>query len=66
MIDEFNIQNCETEQTTSLPQNTVTAMSYIPFQQWGASLYDADNALNSGTLFPELNKPFTGKVGELK
>ena len=66
MIDEFNIQNCEAEQTAPFPKKTVAAMSYIPFQQWGASLYDADSALNSGTLFPELNKPFTGKMGELK
>lgn len=41
------------------PKNTPLAMAYVPFQQWGET-YDDDKALSSGTLFPELDLPFTG------
>ena len=43
-----------------LPQNTALAMAYVPFQQLG-STYDPDQAFASGTLFPDLNKPFIGR-----
>ena len=36
------------------------AMAYVPWQRWGET-YDAENALANGTLFPELNLPFTGR-----
>ncbi len=36
------------------------AMAYVPWQHWGET-YDAENALANGTLFPELNLPFTGR-----
>ncbi|MBR1592346.1 MAG: spore coat associated protein CotJA [Ruminococcus sp.] len=41
------------------PENTPLAMAYVPFQQWG-KVYDADEAINRGTLFPELDLPFGG------
>ena len=41
------------------PNKTPLAMAYVPFQQW-EELYDADKALNRGTLFPELDLPFEG------
>ena len=45
-------------------QNTVLqapslAMVYSPKQVWGET-YDVDVALERGTLFPELDKPFLG------
>ena len=47
---------------TPLPASPVPVMAYILFQQWGET-YTAERALESGTLFPELNKPFLGKRG---
>lgn len=46
-----------------LPENPQVAMAYIPFQQLG-SVYTAEQALDAGTLFPELDKPFYGRRGE--
>ena len=36
------------------------AMVYIPFQKW-QKLYSEEVALNRGTLFSELDKPFIGE-----
>ncbi len=41
------------------PKNTPLAMAYVPYQQWG-QVYDDSEALSKGTLFPELDLPFTG------
>ena len=38
------------------------AMAYVPWQQF-RNLYDLDRALQVGTIFAELDKPFTGKGG---
>lgn len=40
-----------------LPEKTTEAMAYVPYQNAGR-LYAPEQALASGTLFPELNKPF--------
>ena len=37
-------------------------MAYVPWQQF-RNLYDLDHALQVGTIFVELDKPFTGKGG---
>lgn len=34
-------------------------MAYVPMQTWGP-LYNPQKALSQGTLFPELDKPFSG------
>ena len=36
------------------------AMAYVPWQYWDQT-YDLEKALQCGTIFPELNKPFSGK-----
>ena len=36
------------------------AMAYVPLQRWGAT-YSAQQALQQGTLFPELDLPFEGR-----
>ena len=36
------------------------AMAYVPFQKLG-EVYTENDALERGTLFPELDKPFYGK-----
>jgi len=38
-------------------------MAYVPFQQWSET-YEPARALDDGTLFPVLNKPFYGRRGE--
>lgn len=48
-----------------LPATTVVAMAYVPFQQFGA-VYEPEMGLRSGTIFPDLDKPFLGKRGVMK
>ncbi len=38
------------------------AMAYVPWQFMNET-YEPDKALQYGTIFPELNKPFYGKGG---
>ena len=40
-----------------LPEDTVIAMAYVPFQN-AVKLYSPECGIKNGTLFPELNKPF--------
>lgn len=35
-------------------------MAYVPWQMF-TKTYDPKKALQAGTIFPELDKPFTGK-----
>ncbi len=35
------------------------AMAYVPFQRWKTT-YSLERALQAGTVFPELDLPFTG------
>ena len=39
------------------------AMAYVPMQQFEET-YEPEQALDNGTLFPALNKPFLGRWGE--
>ncbi len=43
-----------------LPEDTVVAMAYVPFQN-ARKVYSPECGIQNGTMFPELNKPFTGK-----
>lgn len=45
-----------------IPENPVVAMAYIPFQNFG-ELYEPAQGIENGTMFPVLNKPFTGTCG---
>lgn len=47
-----------------LPENPVPAMAYVPYQQWSGNLHSAERALDAGTLFPILDKPFYGRREE--
>lgn len=40
-----------------IPENPVIAMAYVPFQN-ARKLYSPEQGICSGTMFPELNKPF--------
>lgn len=46
--------------TSALPEDPVVAMAYVPFQT-DITVYDEMKALTVGTLFPVLDKPFTGR-----
>jgi len=35
------------------------AMLYVPWQKW-CQTYELDRALRSGTIFPDLDRPFRG------
>lgn len=39
------------------------AMAYVPWQMF-RNLYELDRALQIGTIFAELDKPFTGRGGK--
>lgn len=41
-----------------LPSDTVVAMAYVPYQN-AKKLYSPECGIRNGTMFPELNKPFT-------
>lgn len=47
-------------ETMSLIDNLSLAMAYVPWQHW-CEVYCPERALECGTLFPELNKPFCGR-----
>ena len=51
-------RGCSREALQSMPP----AMAYVPWQFWGQTL-ELEKALYWGTIFPELNKPFSGKRG---
>ncbi len=41
-------------------KNLPLTMAYVPMQKWG-EVYSENDALERGTLFPDLDKPFYGK-----
>lgn len=45
---------------TPLPQKTVEAMAYVPFQPSGAQIYQVTQGFEAGTMFPTLSKPWYG------
>ncbi len=42
-----------------MPEEMQYAYAYVRFQKYG-NVYNADEALKNGTLFPELNMPYRG------
>ncbi|MCD7723148.1 MAG: spore coat associated protein CotJA [Clostridiales bacterium] len=43
-----------------LPKNAAVTMAYVPYQQQAEPYSNEMEALCRGTLFEELDKPFTG------
>lgn len=61
LFEEMKHEDCEMRPDPApLPASPVPAMAYVPFQQWDLSLHSPEKALDAGTLFPVLDKPFTG------
>lgn len=55
-----NIKSCGVSNVKSaLPASTQNTMAYVPFQL-DSREFSVEEALKNGTLFPVLNKPFTG------
>ena len=44
-----------------LPEDTVEAMAYVPFQKMGAKTYSPIQGFEAGTMYPTLDKPFYGR-----
>ncbi len=52
------------EIASPLPEYVVPAMAYVPYQQQ-TKQYSTEQAIEKGTLFPVLNKPFLcGREGK--
>ncbi|MGN0140646.1 MAG: spore coat associated protein CotJA [Roseburia sp.] len=51
---------CSEEKENVGEMNFALAMAYVPWQYYKET-YDPDKALEIGTIFPELNKPFMEK-----
>lgn len=56
-----NKYQCCCDVLPHLPDDTVVAMAYVPFQTELVT-YTSAEALTNGTLFPDLNKQFYGDV----
>lgn len=41
--------------------NFPIAMAYVPWQHFGKLYENLEKGFENGTIFPELNKPFTGR-----
>lgn len=54
------IRNNGCQYDISSEQPVSLAMAYVPMQQW-SDLYDVDVALQRGTIFAQLDKPFLGR-----
>lgn len=46
---------------TPLPDDTVVAMAYVPFQPYAPDTCQPALGYENGTMFRDLNKPFYGK-----
>ncbi len=52
-------------QISPLPCNTVEAMAYVPYQN-AEKIYNPEQGLCNGTIFPKLDKPFEGYFGGME
>lgn len=43
------------------PEDTTVAMAFVPWQHFDKLYDDLEKGYMAGTIFPELNKPFTGR-----
>lgn len=50
-------------QATAPVDSMMVAMAYVPWQQWGDT-FDYEKALQCGTIFEELVKPWIGRACE--
>ncbi len=55
-----NCSACQNTRNDICLYDAPLGMGYIPWQTWG-DVYDLNNGLHAGTIFPCLDKPFTGR-----
>lgn len=59
-------RNCYSNSSPHQSQQSMSskplAMAYVPWQQF-KTVYELNEALKYGTIFPELNLPFLGSKG---
>jgi len=60
-VDLFTPSFLKKDSRPALPKDAAVTMAYVPLQLEVVT-YDDDKALNNGTLFPVLNKPFLGRM----
>lgn len=58
MLKGCIMQDCRNEKNLD---KFPVAMAYVPWQKFDKMYDDLDKAYHIGTIFPELNKPFTGR-----
>lgn len=58
--EKLDIEQCAAWDCGHGNKGWVIGMAYVPDQCW-CDLYDESVALQRGTLFPDLDKPFTGR-----
>lgn len=56
------MNTCERPRRMEYNEKKPLAMAYVPWQ-YLKDVYEPDQALRYGTIFPELDKPFLGKRG---
>ena len=58
----YNTAACDCYPKIESAKDMVIAMAYVPWQYFN-SVCEPDKALQMGTIFPELYKPYTGCKG---
>ena len=59
-LSPMMMQRREEDDSCCDPFPMALAMAYVRCQKWGMT-YDPETALERGTFFPDLDKPFIGK-----
>ena len=49
---------CQRSEKESCLEQYPIAMAYVPWQRW-QQVYPVEKAMNRGTIFPDLDKPFS-------
>lgn len=60
-VDLFKPSFLRKDERSALPADATVTMAYIPLQLEPIT-YEDEKALDNGTLFPALNKPFMGRM----
>lgn len=58
-MHDFRYNESSKEQIDNFP----IGMAYVPWQKFDKIYDNLEEAFKYGTIFPELNKPFTGRRG---
>jgi hypothetical protein len=60
-VDLFNPSFLKKDTRPALPKDATVTMSYVPLQLT-IETYEGEQGLDNGTIFPDLNKPFKGRM----